>query len=302
MEKPPQKTKLLQWHPAFSAGFQIDLGECRDKLYFEMEHQLSKMPMKMDLLVVKKEKSFQISKNIGRIFRGYNIVEFKSPEDYMSIDDFYKVYGYACFYKADTGNEDKIAIEELTITLVSVRYPIKLINHLKSARGLVVEAVEEGIYYVIGDLIPIQIIVTSRLSDEKNLWLKNLTNRIEETSARKLIEEYRKHEDENPYKAVMDIIVRANQNTFREASGMLCDALNELMQEKIQKELEAALQEGERRGRKEGRQEGERKGRQEGKQSVISNLLRQKILSKEQIAEAASVDCRYVEKLAKQIL
>ena len=74
------------------------------------------------------------------------------------------------------------------------------------------------------------------------------------------------------------------------------------MQEKIQKELEAALQEGERRGRKEGRQEGERKGRQEGKQSVISNLLRQKILSKEQIAEAASVDCRYVEKLAKQIL
>ena len=123
---------------------------------------------------VKKEKSFQISKNIGRIFRGYNIVEFKSPEDYMSIDDFYKVYGYACFYKADTGNEDKIAIEELTITLVSVRYPIKLINHLKSARGLVVEAVEEGIYYVIGDIIPIQIIVTSRLSDEKNLWLKNM--------------------------------------------------------------------------------------------------------------------------------
>ena len=293
MGKPPQKTKLLQWHPAFSAGFQIDLGECRDKLYFEMEHQLSRMPMKMDLLVVKKEKSFQISKNIGRIFRGYNIVEFKSPEDYMSIDDF---------YKADTGNEDKIAIEELTITLVSVRYPIKLINHLKSARGLVVEAVEEGIYYVIGDMIPIQIIVTSRLSDEKNLWLKNLTNRIEETSARKLVEEYRKHEDENQYKAVMDIIVRANQNTFREASGMLCDALNELMQEKIQKELEAALQEGERRGRKEGRQEGERKGRQEGKQSVISNLLRQKILSKEQIAEAASVDCRYVEKLAKQIL
>ena len=290
MGKPPQKTKLLQWHPAFSAGFQIDLGECRDKLYFEMEHQLSKMPMKMDLLVVKKEKSFQISKNIGRIFRGYNIVEFKSPEDYMSIDDFYKVYGYACFYKADSGNENEISINDLTITLVSVRYPGKLIQHLRSICGYSVEMKEEGVYYVIGDLIPIQIIVTSRLSDEKNLWLKNLTNRIEETSARKLIEEYRKHEDENQYKAVMDIIVRANQNTFGEASDMLCDALNELMQEKIQKELEAALQEG------------ERKGRQKGKQSVISNLLRQKILSKEQIAEAASVDCRYVEKLAKQIL
>lgn len=44
--------------------------------------------------------------NIGRIFRKYNIIEYKSPVDYLGIDDFYKVYGYLCFYKADTQEED----------------------------------------------------------------------------------------------------------------------------------------------------------------------------------------------------
>ena len=60
-----------------------------------------------------KKKTEERSKNIGRIFRKYNIVEYKSPTDYLGIDDFYKVYGYACFYKADTGQENEIPVEEL---------------------------------------------------------------------------------------------------------------------------------------------------------------------------------------------
>ena len=39
--------------------------------------------------------------------------------DYISINDFYKVCGYAFFYKADTVTEDEIPIEEITISLVS---------------------------------------------------------------------------------------------------------------------------------------------------------------------------------------
>lgn len=34
----------------------------------------------------------------------------------MSIDDFYKVYGYTCFYKSDTGKEDEIKADELEET------------------------------------------------------------------------------------------------------------------------------------------------------------------------------------------
>ena len=120
-----QKEKTIQWHPAFLAGIQIELGDEAKYLSFEAEHQLGTKPMAIDILI-KKEKERVIRKNIGRIFRTHNVIEYKSPTDYLSVDDFYKVYGYACFYKSDVPNVDSISIEELTITLVSTSYPRKI--------------------------------------------------------------------------------------------------------------------------------------------------------------------------------
>jgi hypothetical protein len=54
----------------------------------------------------------------------------KSPEDYVSVNDFYKVYGYACLYAA----LNKVEITDLTITFVESRYPKDLISHLKEVR------------------------------------------------------------------------------------------------------------------------------------------------------------------------
>ena len=79
----------IQWHPAFDAALQIELGEEAKYLTFESEHLLSKKPMQIDVLV-KNEKKVKIRKNIGRIFRQHNIIEYKSPEDHLNIDDFYK--------------------------------------------------------------------------------------------------------------------------------------------------------------------------------------------------------------------
>ena len=56
MEHAAEKPEVLQWHPAFYAGLQIELEEDRENLIFENEHQLSTKPMEIDVLVVKKEK------------------------------------------------------------------------------------------------------------------------------------------------------------------------------------------------------------------------------------------------------
>lgn len=56
-------------------------------------------------------------------------IEYKSPTDSLSIDDFYKVYGYACFYKSDTTAVDEIPSEEITITFVCKRFPRNLVEH-----------------------------------------------------------------------------------------------------------------------------------------------------------------------------
>ena len=70
----------IQWHPAFDAALQIEFGDEAKYLEFDPEHLISKKPMQIDVLV-KNEKHVKLRKNIGRIFRQYNIIEYKSPED-----------------------------------------------------------------------------------------------------------------------------------------------------------------------------------------------------------------------------
>lgn len=125
----------IQWHPAFDAALQIELGEEAKYLTFEPEHLLSKKPMQIDVLV-KNEKKVKIRKNIGRIFRQHNIIEYKSPEDHLNIDDFYKVYGYTCIYKTEVEKVNQIPAEELTITFVCYHYPRQMLRNLQNERNI----------------------------------------------------------------------------------------------------------------------------------------------------------------------
>jgi len=43
-----------QWHPAFCAAMELEFREDKDILHFEREYNLSKKPLHMDLLVIKK--------------------------------------------------------------------------------------------------------------------------------------------------------------------------------------------------------------------------------------------------------
>lgn len=102
----------IQWHPAFYAAMRIELEQDADILDFIEEYQLSHKPMQVDVVVVKKVLNVQVRKNIGHIFRGHNIIQYKSPEDYLNVTDFYKTYGYACFYQAVTNCNPR----DITIT------------------------------------------------------------------------------------------------------------------------------------------------------------------------------------------
>ncbi len=88
MTEEKEEKKLLQWHAAFFADIQIELAEEAQYLEFENEHMLSTKPMQLDVLIIKKDSERRLKKNIGRIFRRHNIVEYKSPTDSLSVDDF----------------------------------------------------------------------------------------------------------------------------------------------------------------------------------------------------------------------
>ena len=64
----------LQWHPAFGAALRITLQDEMKYLEVYEEYLLSKKPLQMDILIIKKLKDVPIRKDIGRIFRKHNII------------------------------------------------------------------------------------------------------------------------------------------------------------------------------------------------------------------------------------
>lgn len=230
--EPVDQTMLRQWHPAFYAAIQIELEQDADNLIFENEHQLGTKPMEIDVLIIKKNTGRPLQKNIGRMFRRYNIMEYKSPDDYLSIDDFYKVYGYACFYKADTPGVNSVKVEELTITFACSHYPREMIKHLKE-HGCEIQEQEPGIYYITGGILPMQLLLLPKLSEQDNLWLRNLTDKL--TSAapmEKLLKQYEENKGKILYQSVMNLIIQANKKIFLEVKNM-CEALEELMKDEL---------------------------------------------------------------------
>jgi hypothetical protein len=181
------------------------------------EYQLATEPLRIDLLIIKKSPGMAIDKNIARIFRSDNILEFKSPGDYLSVKDFLKVYAYACLYAAIT---PEIDFSGITLTLVEHRHPRELISYLSGERRYGVEETGPGIYTVRGDYLPIQIIETKRLPAEENLWLKSLTNDLERGAARAILEGRKEAAREAPLSAYMDVLMRANPRAFMEALNM----------------------------------------------------------------------------------
>lgn len=76
-----EKTKL-QWHSGFSAALKMTLESEKECLEIHEEFQLSKKPLQIDILIVKKLKETTIKKSIAKLFRDNNIIEYKAPDDY----------------------------------------------------------------------------------------------------------------------------------------------------------------------------------------------------------------------------
>ena len=77
------RKQTIQWHPGFYAGMELELRGYH--LDFEAEHELTRGPLYIDILIIRKLMDERIDNEIGEIFRKHNIVEYKSPDDELSI-------------------------------------------------------------------------------------------------------------------------------------------------------------------------------------------------------------------------
>lgn len=72
MKNAPDK---LQWHPAFCAAAGLEFHEDIERLELKLEYNLSKEPIRIDLLIIKEGSTGQIKNEIGHIMRIYNVTE-----------------------------------------------------------------------------------------------------------------------------------------------------------------------------------------------------------------------------------
>jgi len=144
------------------------------------------------------------------------------------------------------------------VSFIASRYPRKLLDHLQNERNYSVAETGPGIYTISGDILPIQIIDSRRLSAEENLWLKNLSKELGYTAITQVGKEINRQGKTARIAAYWNAILHANPAAIQEAKEM--GKISKLDKVLIETGLAAKWEaEGEARGRVEGEARGEQR-------------------------------------------
>ena len=259
----------IAWHPAFYGGIELELRKWKADLIFETEHELSKEALLMDMLIIKKSRDIAIDSPYGRTFRTYNVVEYKSPEDTLNIDGFYKTIGYACLYKGLGESVDQIPAEEMTVSLFCSHHPHKLFRRLKEL-GVMVRNAGGGVYHVDGFIcMPVQVVVTRELEANGEHPLRLLTRNVDGDELRDYVvnaDIWMEPGDLLNAKALLNACVAANSRTFQQVK----EGLSMTQEQAVRYALGDWIEEAEARGEA----RGEAKGAAKTAAKAAANMLR----------------------------
>ena len=173
LEKP--RGRRNQYHPQYTNTLHIELRENKDDLYFDEEFILNTGPLRIDLLIIKKNENAVIKSGLGAFFKKINIWEYKNPKDSLNVKEFNKGLAYLHLYIASSN--DKISLSDVTLTFLRYYKPRDLFKELEKA-GYKIEEYEPGIYHLGMMGQPNIQIIVSRLLDSKYEWVKAISDKI----------------------------------------------------------------------------------------------------------------------------
>lgn len=268
------KDTKVQWHPGFVAAMNLELTKNRDDLIFEKEYNLNTKPLEIDLLVIKKNSDVSLDNEIGKIFRGHNILEYKSPEDHLDIDVFYKVGAYASLYKSYGKTVDSIKADDITVSMVREAKPSGLFRYFEE-NGYIVTNPYSGIYYLNSNvLFPTQIIVTGELNRDMHIWLRALSEKLEKQDITELLERVGRlteKQDRELADSVLEVSMKSNEKVIEKLIGD--DSMSEALMEIMKPLIEPMIIKRENEKLQQGIQQGRQQERQQSVQKVI-NIMR----------------------------
>lgn len=237
----------IQWHLGFCGAVELELNANKEDLEFHREYDLGEEPFRVDMLLVKKRDGIEMENEIGHIFGRYNILEYKCPDDGMTIDDYFRTLGYAFLYKGLSEIVDAVPFSELTVSLIGESYPKEMINALKSL-GATVEEEFPGIYYVSGiAILKSQIVVTGQLVGQTHSSLQILSKNAKMKDVRNFLRNSASFEtpgDKNNADEVLQVSVSANRLLYEQVKedSIMCEALEKLMKPEPDRKQEDGVQ------------------------------------------------------------
>ena len=248
MSQEETDAKTIRWHQGFRGGIEFLLWPYRDSLQYEEEFVLSKESLKIDLLILKKAPGVKIDTDFGRGFLTHNILEFKSPDDALTIDDFFKTFAYACLYKGLGKTVKEIPAGEVTVSIFRNGYPRELFRDLEEFGAQITEE-RHGVYRISGPFpFPAQVIVCRQLDPGANAALRILAPNSLESDVKDFLNQSAANTEpgfrEN-VEAVLSVSGPANHALFEKIRGSytMSEFLMELMKDEIDKVVAKATAE-----------------------------------------------------------
>lgn len=171
---------ITKQNTVYCDTLKIELATTDTNTGYKPDNCMYMRPVAAYLLAILKSPDIEIQNDIGKIFKGHNIIDYTFLRGEPDIDHLYKTIAYASLYKSSGIEDDLIKTEDVTVTLVSQHIPQQLFDRLKEL-GIETEKTEEGIYQIKSSMLfNTQVIVSGEMGENEQEWLKSLINYVQD--------------------------------------------------------------------------------------------------------------------------
>ena len=183
------------WHREFEDALQLDVESWKNGSWVIREYTIGEDAPRIDFIVVSGDKLPDDVKEVFRIFRQKNVIEFKGPGDRITRETIRKVIGYVNFYIGTAKPEEGVKADNVTASIFTSDGNDRLFDELEE-EGILEKTDNAKIYRVKGVTdIPFQIVVSGELQGKEYAAYRVLRNKVDEKDVEFLLDELRNNAD-----------------------------------------------------------------------------------------------------------
>ena len=230
------------WHRGFEAFLKADAYEAiGGQAEVIVEHPLGEAPPRIDFIVWLHDDETKLQKSIYRIFRRFNVIEYKNPHDNLNWRVIYKAIGYASLYLGLAKSEEERPKDQITISIFRAVKNPDLFKELEEAGHLEADEIK-GIYHVHGlTEFPFQIVIMTELEGKEYAAARAMVDqdRAKPEDILQLLDCIQEEKDEivrDHMREVLDLISKKNPTTIKtlgRRNTEMSDVLLEILEPKL---------------------------------------------------------------------